>query len=503
MSSRYALRTSIFLFTLFLVLSFTLVLPTAYAHAANKSESITLPVKQSKSLIPKGQKEAYTVTSSNAKIVAITKSKRIKAKKYGNAVVKIVNNKTKTTATYKIKVCKAIKKIKLSTSTKQGWSGETTKIKARLTPSKKVEKPSWSSSNTKVATVSSSGKVTFKAAGTATITAKSNNGKVKKRIKITSYGSPAFTSGTKLSIEQGATKKLALAKGGNSKKIKWSTNNSKVLTVSQNGTITARCPGKADVTASVSKKNKTTCRVTITCSKGLLTSQMLQNHKITSTKKLAIVAHPDDETLWGGGSMLSGDWFIVCLTNGNTPYRAAEFRNVLQASHNQGVILNYPDDSYKSIRDDWSTCSNGIEKDLALVIQAQNWDEIVTYNPDGVTGHLHHRLTQKIVDKICKNTKDASGKSNFDKLYYYGVFYSSDNIPSGLPAMDEEKIAFKKSLLNLYPHESKAIAKYWAQMIPYENWIKATQWRQSLPSEESLSALPQSDPSTKSTETLC
>ena len=88
MSSRYALRTSIFLFTLFLVLSFTLVLPTAYAHAANKSESITLPVKQSKSLIPKGQKEAYTVTSSNAKIVAITKSKRIKAKKYGNAVVK-------------------------------------------------------------------------------------------------------------------------------------------------------------------------------------------------------------------------------------------------------------------------------------------------------------------------------------------------------------------------------------------------------------------------------
>ncbi len=230
---------------------------------------------------------------------------------------------------------------------------------------------------------------------------------------------------------------------------------------------------------------------------------MLQNHKIALTKKLAIVAHPDDETLWGGGSMMSGDWFIVCLTNGNTPHRATEFRNVLKASHNQGVILNYPDDSYKSIRDDWSTCNKGIEKDLALVIDAQDWDEIVTYNPDGVTGHLHHRLTQKIVDKLCKTSKDTSRKSNFNKLWYYGVFYSSDNIPSDLPVMSEEKIAFKKSLLDLYPHEAKAIAKYWEQMIPYENWIKATQWYQDLSSEESLNTLPKSDSSNESTEALC
>ena len=53
-------------------------------------------------------------------------------------------------------------------------------------PISATEKITWTSSNKKVATVSSKGKVTAKKAGTATITAKTSNGKKANRKKC--YG---------------------------------------------------------------------------------------------------------------------------------------------------------------------------------------------------------------------------------------------------------------------------------------------------------------------------
>ena len=43
-----------------------------------------------------------------------------------------------------------------------------------------------------------------------------------------------------------------------------------------------------------------------------------------------IVAHPDDETLWGGAHLKSGNWFVVCLTNHFTDVRKNEFKSVME-----------------------------------------------------------------------------------------------------------------------------------------------------------------------------
>ena len=32
-------------------------------------------------------------------------------------------------------------------------------------------------------------------------------------------------------------------------------------------------------------------------------------------ESLMIVAHPDDETIWGGSHLLKGHYLVVCLTN--------------------------------------------------------------------------------------------------------------------------------------------------------------------------------------------
>lgn len=61
-----------------------------------------------------------------------------------------------------------------------------------------------------------------------------------------------------------------------------------------------------------------------------------------SNQKLMIVAHPDDETIWGGSHLLKGHYIVVCLTNGDNPIRKKEFMKVMKETHNQGLILDYP-----------------------------------------------------------------------------------------------------------------------------------------------------------------
>lgn len=34
-------------------------------------------------------------------------------------------------------------------------------------------------------------------------------------------------------------------------------------------------------------------------------------------ESLMIVAHPDDETIWGGSHLINGNYTVLCITNGN------------------------------------------------------------------------------------------------------------------------------------------------------------------------------------------
>ena len=38
-----------------------------------------------------------------------------------------------------------------------------------------------------------------------------------------------------------------------------------------------------------------------------------------------IVAHPDDEVLWGGINLSLSDWVVICSTHKNDPVRSKEF----------------------------------------------------------------------------------------------------------------------------------------------------------------------------------
>ena len=59
-----------------------------------------------------------------------------------------------------------------------------------------------------------------------------------------------------------------------------------------------------------------------------------------------IVAHPDDETLWAGGTILSHPswkWFIVCLCRGNDKDRAPRFYKALKILKSEGIMGDLDD----------------------------------------------------------------------------------------------------------------------------------------------------------------
>lgn len=127
-----------------------------------------------------------TWTVNNSKYASVSSKGVVTAKKAGKGKTVTVTAVSKADsskkATYKISIMKkAVTKIKLSASKTTLKKGKSVTIKAKLTPSSGISKElTWTSSNTKVATVSSKGKVKAKKKGKAKITAKAKDGSGKK-----------------------------------------------------------------------------------------------------------------------------------------------------------------------------------------------------------------------------------------------------------------------------------------------------------------------------------
>lgn len=114
---------------------------------------------------------------------------------------------------------------------------------------------SWSSSNTNIATVNSSGVVTVLAPGSVTITAVANDGSaVSGAISITGQAvlvSGITVSGTASGVV-GATTQLAvsiLPVNATNQGVAWSSSNTNVATVSASGLVTMVAAGSATITA--------------------------------------------------------------------------------------------------------------------------------------------------------------------------------------------------------------------------------------------------------------
>lgn len=123
----------------------------------------------------------------------------------------------------------------------------------------------YKSSKSSVASVTSSGKITAKKAGKATITIQPHAGEA-ATVQITVKNAPKSVkvSAKSKTLAVGETFRLTAApNSGAASKITWKSSKSSVATVDQNGNITAVNPGKATITASTFNGKKATCTVTV------------------------------------------------------------------------------------------------------------------------------------------------------------------------------------------------------------------------------------------------
>ena len=151
--------------------------------------------------------------------------------------------------------------------------GDTITLSAEVLPydttySKNV---SWSSSNEAVATVSADGTVTAKSAGTAVITATTENGKTasctitveKKLIPITEV----YLDKSSATLTEGDTATLTATvlpeNTTYSKDVSWSSNNSEVAAVDANGTVTAKSVGTTIITATSENGKSASCTIAV------------------------------------------------------------------------------------------------------------------------------------------------------------------------------------------------------------------------------------------------
>jgi hypothetical protein len=155
-------------------------------------------------------------------------------------------------------------------------AGNDATLVATIAPSNATNKTvNWSSSNTAVATVDNTGKVTAVAAGAATITATSAaNSDAKASCAVTVEASGVSVTGisldqTTLTLESGknATITATIApSNATNKAVTWTTSDPTVATVDNTGKVTATGAGTATITATSSENSdiKAACAVTVT-----------------------------------------------------------------------------------------------------------------------------------------------------------------------------------------------------------------------------------------------
>ena len=195
-------------------------------------------------------------------------------------------------------------KVKLNKTKATLEKGKTVTLKATLSPADLAEKSvTWKSSNKKVATVSSKGKVKAVKAGTATITCTSKMTGAKATCKVTVINGTVTLSETELFIEKGTKKTLEATVTPTTledKSVTWTTSNKKIATVSSTGKVKGVKYGTATITCTcVATGVSATCKVTVG---DVVLSKSEVSVKKGKTTKLTATVYPttleDQSVTW-------------------------------------------------------------------------------------------------------------------------------------------------------------------------------------------------------------
>lgn len=112
-----------------------------------------------------------------------------------------------------------------------------------------------------------------------------------------------------------------------------------------------------------------------------------------------LVAHPDDETLWAGGTLLSeASWqaFVWCACRARDADRAPKFHRVLKQLGVRGAMSDLDDSP-----DPTPLADEQVENSLLESLPTRSFDRILTHSPLGeYTRHQRHEDVARAVLRL-------------------------------------------------------------------------------------------------------
>ena len=251
------------------------VSPASATLDPNDTQQLTATVDAT----PASADKSVTWTSSDPSVATVSESGLVTAVAQGTATITATSNLDNTksgTCSVTVNAPAApipVTAIALNKSTTTIAIGDSETLTIIYTPAdaNTGKAVTWTSSNTSVATVDNSGKVTGVAVGTATITATSTTDAsitVSCAVTVEAVAVTGVSiNPTSANLQIGGSTDLTytiLPANATDKSVSWSSSNTSVATVN-NGHVSAVAAGTATITVTTTDGNKTaTCSVTVT-----------------------------------------------------------------------------------------------------------------------------------------------------------------------------------------------------------------------------------------------
>lgn len=140
-------------------------------------------------------------------------------------------------------------------------------------------------------------------------------------------------------------------------------------------------------------------------------SEIIQGNTEYPANKLMIVAHPDDELIFGGSELIENPgWKVVSITNATKKsmnrfsptrfsstenFRKREFIEMMNKLKCQYEMWDYEDNYFNA---NWN--ENLILNQLNKLISEKNYEIILTHNLQGEYGHTQHKRVSQLVHQL-------------------------------------------------------------------------------------------------------
>ena len=232
--------------------------------AIKKGKTVTLTAKVYPTTL---EDKSVTWTSSDTKIATVSSTGKVKGIKYGTATITCTSVATGLSATCKV----TVGTVKLDKKEMVLEKGKTAMLKATLTPTTLEDKNvTWTSSDTKIATVSSTGKVKGIKYGTATITCTSVATGLSATCQVTV--GKVVIGVSEVAIKKSRTVTLTATVYPSTltdRSVTWESSDTRIATVSSGGKVKGIKAGTATITCtSVATGLSSTCTVTVLAASG-------------------------------------------------------------------------------------------------------------------------------------------------------------------------------------------------------------------------------------------